>query len=236
MNPYYADYEKEMNAQERRDRLILDVAVDVERRRRETWKLCGQRESSFERGPLLWLTTHTLTEDQHWLAKGTQPTAPFPRLSYFQVVMRYMISEPVLFIWKSRELMTSWLACGYIAWMCQWFPHVMWMVQTEKEQKAIQLIEYCRILHRRQASWMKQKNELVVDNTTELVYANGSKIVAIPKGVNQVRLYHPHGYLMDEAAFLPEAEECFNAARPVVKQILAVSTDEMGWFHNCCSN
>jgi hypothetical protein len=31
---------------------------------------------------------------------------------------------------------------------------------------------------------------------------------------------HPYGYLMDEAAYLPEAEQCFDVASPVVKQII----------------
>jgi hypothetical protein len=46
-----------------------------------------------------------------------------------------------------------------------------------------------------------------------------------------VRLFHPYGFVLDEAAFLPEAEQCFNAVRPVARQIIAVSSDEMGWYH-----
>lgn len=233
--PQSVSYEQVVAQQQAREQLIRDVSVDIEMRRRADWKRCAMRDSSFDSGPLLWLTQFTMTEDQHWLAKGTQPTAPFPRLSYFEVVMRYMLSEPVLFIWKSRELMTSWLACGYISWMLQWYPGVMWLIQTEKLGKAEQLIEYCRILYRRQPAWMQAKNRIVTDNNTELERANGSKVVAIPQGENQVRLYHPYGYLMDEAAFLPDAEQCFNAARPVVKQVIAVSTDELGWYHNCCA-
>jgi hypothetical protein len=129
-------------------------------------------------------------------------------------------------------MMTSWLACGYIAWMTQWMPHIFWIIQTEKEDKATQLINYCRILFTRQPPWMQSKNPLIKDKTTELVLKNGSHILAVPKGENQVRLYHPYGYLMDEAAFLPEADQCYNAVSPVAKQIIAVSTDNIGWFHH----
>ena len=35
---------------------------------------------------------------------------------------------------------------------------------------------------------------------------------------------------MDEAAFLPEAQQCYDTVQPVAKQIIAVSSAEPGWF------
>ncbi len=34
------------------------------------------------------------------------------------------------------------------------------------------------------------------------------------------------------AAFLPEAQQAYDAVRPVCKQVICVSSDEIGWFHN----
>jgi hypothetical protein len=39
---------------------------------------------------------------------------------------------------------------------------------------------------------------------------------------------------MDEAAYLPEAEECFNAAHPVTVQVIAISAAAPGWFAEQC--
>lgn len=36
---------------------------------------------------------------------------------------------------------------------------------------------------------------------------------------------------MDEGRISVEAEQCYNAASPVAKQIIAISTDNIGWFH-----
>ena len=80
-----------------------------------------------------------------------------------------------------------------------------------------ELIRYCRILYRRQPDWMKERNPLVVNNEVELARKNGSGVLGMPKGKNQIRIHHPYGYLVDEAAFLPEAEQCFNAVRPVAR-------------------
>jgi hypothetical protein len=214
-----------------RENLVLSILIKKEQGQREVWARCAERVASFDAGPLLWLTKFTATEDLHWLQKGTEPVMPFPTKTFFLVAMEDLLRCDTLFIPKSREMMTSWLVCGYISWMTQWLPHIFWILQTEKEDKATQLINYCRILYNRQPEWMKERNPLTINNSVELKRANGSHILAVPQGENQVRLFHPYGYMQDESAFLPEAEQSFNAVRPVCKQIVAVSSDEIGWFH-----
>jgi len=75
---------------------------------------------------------------------------------------------------------------------------------------------------------MQRKVPIVGDNTTELKYGNGSQIIGVQKGENQVRLYHPYGNVSDESAFQPDFRECFNAVRPVPKQVICVSSDNLG--------
>lgn len=198
------------------------------------WQKIEQYKASFDEGCLLWLTQYTATEDNHWMAKGTPPVAPFPRKEYFVPVLAAMIRSKRLFIPKSREMMTSWLSCGYIAWMCQWFPTTEWVMQTEKEDKVVELVNYCRILYRRQQPWMSERVSICRDNATELVLSNGSHIVGVPKGANQIRLFHPYGVLFDEAAFLPEFGACYDTAHPVAKQIIAVSSAGPGRFADEC--
>jgi hypothetical protein len=48
---------------------------------------------------------------------------------------------------QTREMMTSWLVCGYVAWQCQWFPGVVWVMLSQKESKANELVNYVRILY-----------------------------------------------------------------------------------------
>jgi hypothetical protein len=58
--------------------------------------------------------------------------------------------------------------------------------------------------------------------------------MALPSGEDKVRLYHPTLYEMDEAAFLPEAQQCYDAAEPVAHQIIAISSAGPGWFGLQC--
>lgn len=197
---------------------------------RHLWERMGRREASFDSGPLLWLTSYTKTEDWHWMAKGTEFQSPMPKKSYLKCVVDYLLSEPSLFIPKTREMLMSWLVTGYIAWECQWYP-VFWVAQTGKEDKVAELIEYARTLVRNQPEWMRQRNPLVVDNELELVWGRGGRFLGVPKGADQIRIHHPKGYFQDESAFLPEAQEAYDAVRPVCKQVVCVSTDEIGWFH-----
>ena len=95
-------------------------------------------------GCLFWLQNLTLTEDEHWLAKRTAPKAPFPRKTYFNHVLgamqRPLVEHSIhcqqLYIPKSREMMTSYLAMGYVAWLCQWHPNIFVVLQSQQDAKA----------------------------------------------------------------------------------------------------
>ena len=43
------------------------------------------------------------------------------------------------------------------------------------------------------------------------------------------------GVVFDEMAFMEDAEACFNAVKPVAKQIVGVSSAHPGWYGNMCS-
>lgn len=195
--------------------------------------LMSRPVASFDSGPLYWLTKFTKTEDEHWFEKGTQFISPFPRKEYFLPVMQHMIDEKVLFIQKSREMMTSWEATGFATWGASKVG-LFWLFQSEKDDKVIQLVNYARILHRNQPKWLIDQNPLIVDNDHELMWKRGGKIVGIPGGADQVRSWHPYGLISDESAFQQEFEASFNSAKPVCKKIICISTDAMGPFHTIC--
>jgi len=108
--------------------------------------------------------------------------------------------------------MTSWLVMGYIASEAQWFEQVQWVVQSQKETKSFELVDYARQLYRYQEPWMKARVKIVEDSAGHIRLSNGSEIIGIPAGESQIRSYHPTGYLMDEASHLPEAQQCYGVA------------------------
>jgi hypothetical protein len=69
-----------------------------------------------------------------------------------------------------------------------------------------------------------------------LSWKSGSSIRAVASGSAQVRQYHPAIWIMDEAAFLPEAAASYDAAEPVSSQIFVISTAGPSWFGDICQS
>jgi hypothetical protein len=198
------------------------------------------RDERCKRDPLYWAQHWTKTENPHYLEQKREFAAAFPSKSYFKVLFDALAINrssdvPSIFIPKTREMVTSWSVMVYAGHRAQWFKAEV-IVQTESEDKAMELVGYAETLYRYQPDWLKTKHPLKRDpSTLEIEWANGGRVLGIPKGVNKIRLYHPTIYIMDEAAFLPEAQQCYDAAQPVAKQIIAISSAGPGWFGDECS-
>jgi hypothetical protein len=184
---------------------------------------------------LYWGQNWTLTENPKFKEQGREWRAPFPKKSYFTVLFQSFKQSKHLFIPKTREMLTSWCVMLYACHAAQWGKAEI-IVQTDKEDKASELVGYAECLWRNQAEFLKLRHPLKQPaSNLSMEWRDGGRIFGIPKGVNQVRLYHPTIYIMDEAAFLPEAEQCYNAAQPVAGQIIAISSAGPGWFGDQCS-
>lgn len=132
-------------------------------------------------------------------------------------------------------MLTSWAVMIHATHRAQWFKAEV-IVQTESEEKAKRLVSYADCLYRNQAPFLKALNPLTSEpSQLAMEWKDGGKLFGIPKGESKIRMYHPSLYVMDEAAFLPEAEQCFNAAQPVAKQIIAISSAGPGWFGDECT-
>lgn len=193
------------------------------------------RDERCKRDPLYWAQNWTKTENPHYLQQGLDYRSRFPKKSYFTVLFSYLAGHERIFVPKTREMVTSWSVMAYAAHRAQWYKAEV-VVQTDSEDKAKQLVGYAECLYRNQEAWLKRRHPLATEAAQlRLEWKDGGKVFGIPKGEHKIRMYHPTIYIMDEAAFLPEAEQCYNAAQPVAKQIIAVSSAGPGWFGDECS-
>lgn len=191
--------------------------------------------------PLYWLRNHTLTENEQWKKEGKEfrqsfPYVPYPGYSkdYFDVLFGYFATEDRLFVPKTRDMMTSWSAVGWGTHECQWH-RATTVVQTESEDKAKKLVKYANILWDNQPQWMKDRHPISATSQLSITWADGGEFFGIPCGETKIRIHHPTIYIMDEAAFLPAAQQLYDAAHPVAGQIIAISSAGPGWFGNQCS-
>jgi len=184
--------------------------------------------------PLYWAQNWTATENPHYAQQGLEFRGKFPKKSYFQHVFDAFSNYPRLLIPKSREMLTSWCAVIYGTHHAQWLKSEV-VIQCQGEEKATRLISYAECLYRNQPEWLKARHPLKSQNTTELGWADGGRIVGIPKGVHQIRSYHPTIVIFDECAFLEEFAACWNTAHPVAKQMIGVSSAGPGPFADMCA-
>ena len=185
--------------------------------------------------PLYWMQHLTRTRDSHWREAGANsPYRSFPDKPYFPPLVECFHSEPVVFIEKSRDLMLSWFCVGFFTHAAMTIEQREVLFQSQKEDKAAELIDYAKTLYEQQDEALKRRfplaKPLKEQAALKLEFANGSRIIGIPEGADQIRSYHPWGLLMDEAAFQPEAGEAYDAAVPVCQKIIVVSSAGPGWF------
>ena len=183
--------------------------------------------------PLIWLQNYTKTKDSHWREAGAlSPYRPFPNKAYFRPMVESFQKEPVLFVEKSRDMMASWLFVGLFTHAAMTTPGIEVLFQSQKEEKAFELVDYAKILYEQQHELLRKvyplKSRIHARGTLE--FAHGSRIIGIPGGGDQIRSYHPWGLLQDEAAFMPEAGEAYDNAVPVCQKIVVVSSAGPGWF------
>ena len=146
--------------------------------------------------------------------------------------------EQVLFIEKSRDMMISWLCVGLFTHAAMTTEGIEVLFQSQKEEKAFELVEYAKILYERQHPEIQKAYPLKRKHQAAgiLEFAHGSRIIGIPGGGDQIRSYHPWGLFQDEAAFMPEAGESYDHAVPVCQKIVVVSSAGPGWFADFVNN
>lgn len=191
--------------------------------------------------PLIWLRQYTRTRDAHWRERGARsPYRSFPDKPYFRSVMESLRQQPIIFIEKSRNMMLSWLCVGFFTHAAMTTPGIEVLFQSQKEEKAFELVDYAKTLYDHQRPELKEAFPLAKNLKStaagELLFAHGSRIFGIPGGGDQIRSYHPWGLLMDEAAFMPEAGECYDHAVSVCQKIIVLSSAGPGWFADISAN
>ena len=184
-----------------------------------------------------WVTEYTKTFNEHWQEEGRpSPYEPFPRYDDLAVLFDILDAESERIIWieKSRDM-------GVVG--LHGLPHPeghddarMRCSFPGPERDEGRSTGCVREVSLRPAGRLSARC-ISVDQATKdqpalsLNFAHGGYILGIPGGADQIRSYHPWGYLNDESSFQPEAGECYNEALSAVKgKIIFNSSAGPGWY------
>lgn len=182
-----------------------------------------------------WLTTWVYTIDQH---DTKTPIKRFPNKSYLNRLIDIWLTERLLFVPKSRQMLVTWLFVSLYLWDTQFFAGRLNFFQSKKEEDADSLIQRAKFIYDYQPQFLK-RYKINPSNMGKHTYCKlefpeiQSKIIGIPQGGHQIRMHTASGVFADEMAFQPEAEAAFTAAKPTIDgggRFTGVSSAEPGFF------
>jgi hypothetical protein len=186
-----------------------------------------------------WATEYTKTYNEHWQEEGREsPYEPFPGpdvYPHLPFVFALIELHRINLFEKSRDMMLSWACVAYLTLQAMTVPQRGVIFQTQKANKAEQLVRYAKCLYEQQPAWLREafplSKPLRQQPELELHFAHGGSVIGIPGGGDQIRSYHPWGYLLDETSFVVDAGECYNQALAAVKgKIILNSSAGPGWY------
>lgn len=188
-----------------------------------------------------WTINHVRTKNPHWKEEGMAgPEEPFPRDEYFKYLFALFEYLPVIPLRKSRDMMASWAIVSYLTHQTMTVPGRETIFQTQKEEKVEELIGYAHQLYKSQPLFLKEAFPTTKPverfSAKELVWSNGSRIIGIPAGIDQLRLYHPWAYFLDEASFIADAGACYDNSIAAVQKIILNSSAGVSWFSGFCND
>lgn len=161
---------------------------------------------------------------------------------YHEPIIRVWLRHKILFIEKSRDMMTTWLVVAMYTWDTIFHKNRENIFQSDDSTKTSDLVERAYFIWNNQPAFLKSLHPAT--------YASGnsrsgilrvpsltSTILGFPAGPDQIRQYHPSGVFVDEAAFQAEAEAAFMAVKPAIQaggRYTAVSSANPGFFMTAC--
>ena len=159
---------------------------------------------------------------------------------YLWRILDLCLSQKLLCIEKSRQLMMTWALCVYALWIAKFRSNRLVFISSKKEEDSANLV-YNKDPNTARISFIESHlpDELrSVDFASsasygQLHFPNGSRIWGVPEGGDIIRSYTASLVITDEAAFQPEFEKAFAAALPTAHgggQLIAVSTVWPGSF------
>lgn len=191
------------------------------------------RIANYARDGWRWFGEQVRTFDEH---DKVHPVKPFPvEKEYLWTSYELWLDENWTLWEKTRQLMYSWLFSGAHLHLAMFTPFRRVMLASKTEDDAIALLDRHEFIYRNQGDADEFPDGVLPKNEdrkpgdcaikraypadrigNELLFANGSRLVAIPRGKHKMRSYVCSALFADEFGFMEDGEELFGAAIPAL--------------------
>lgn len=142
--------------------------------------------------------------------------------------VRMWMSNRYSIVLKARQIGFSTLAAAYAFWLVYFWGDRFVVMLSRTEREAIKLLAKAKYGHKSLPNWMKQRGPQVTsDNQTKMTFDNESAIESLPSGNDPARGESVYLVIVDEWAFLPNAEEAWASIEPIADvggRVIGLST------------
>ena len=141
---------------------------------------------------------------------------------------------------KSRQMHMTSLSAAYCAWRLIFKYDKSIAIICPKKEQAIRFVELVRIILQNYSNeFFHWEDNFVKDNKSEIRLDNGSFIKALSPNATSLRGYRFDTIIMDEIAFIKQAEEIWTSLLPFLAHdsqiIFYSSTNGINFFHKVWS-
>lgn len=157
--------------------------------------------------------------------------APFDLWPAQRATLDAMIRERLIVFLKARQLGISWLVCGFVLHACTLTPGQPWLLFSQGQLEANELTRRISLMYHAHAD-RDALPQLTRDNTQDLQWANGSRVLSLPATRRAGRSFTAAGVVLDEWAFMLWGREVLAAVKPTIdaggKLFIISSADGQG--------
>ena len=142
--------------------------------------------------------------------------------------VRVWIDSRYSIVLKARQIGFSTLAAAFTFWETFFWSDRFTVMLSRTEREASKLLQKTKYGYKMMPPWMRQRGpDLLSDNQLKMVFANDSSIESLPSGNDPARGESVYRVVIDEMAFLPNAEEAWASIEPIADvggRVICLST------------
>lgn len=138
------------------------------------------------------------------------------------------LEERYSIVLKARQIGFSTLVAAYCFWLAFFWPDRFIVMLSRTERESVKLLAKAKYGYRFMPLWMKQRGpQQVTEHQLKMVFDNESAIESLPSSNDPARGESVYLVVVDEWAFLPNAEEAWASIEPVADvggRVIGLST------------
>lgn len=232
------------------DKLTVGENLSVQRLQSIWRSLTPEKRQGFLKQPgnllagaicdsLFWMRHATKSRDDQ---DPIHPYKPLPETEYFDVLHADWQRERILYVEKSRSMITSWWSAGEALHYVMTHQPSKGIFMAQDQDRAVVLRDYVWTLYEQQHPSLQKlfpvPRPRKAQSFDKLELSDGGLLIALPgKDPDKIRSEHPSLVVFDEACFIEYGGEAFDVALASrVPKVLLISTAAPSWIRRITKN